>query len=170
MCVSVRCSVTCLFYSSVYLPVKSRAAQSMPPCGRETRQALSFTEAGNWTWHQENARHYQLQKEILPKDKHNKVGHCQHINWKPFQGVWIRVLNFCTGGSVFMSNFSVCWKTSKPWASKRLKSKGLISGKTPWEERGWRVFHWALSIVSLQPRCTLHCPPSKRTENKIQVK
>lgn len=72
------CSVTCLFYS-VYLPPKSRAAQGMPQRGRETRQPAPFTAVGNGTWHQENTRRYQLQKEIRPKDKHNKVSRCQRI-------------------------------------------------------------------------------------------
>lgn len=149
VCVCVCCSVPCLFYSSVYLPPKSQAAQSMPQCGRETRRPVSFTKVGNWTWHQENARRYRLQKEILPKDKHNKVSHCQRIKWKPFQGVWIRVLNFCTCWSVFMSDFSVRWKTFKPWASKGLKSKGLMSGKMPWgKKRGWHIYHGIMSIVS----------------------
>lgn len=145
MCVCVCCSVVCLFSFSLYLLLRSRAAQSMPRCGRGTRQPLLFTGAGNWTWHQEKARRYQLQEEIVPKDKRNKVGHCQHIKWEPFQGVWIRDLNFCTGWSVFMSKFSVCWKASRAWASKRLKSKGLMSAKMPWEESCW-------------PSSTGHCP------------
>lgn len=125
VCVCLCCWATCLFYSSVYLPRKSRPALHMAQPGRGTGQPGSFTEAGISTWHRENPRHYQLQEEILPKDKHNKVSHCQRIKLKPFQGGWIRGLNFCTGWSVFMSHFSGSWKTSKPWASKRLKIKRI---------------------------------------------
>lgn len=86
VCVCVCCWVTCLFYSSLYLPRKSRPALHMAQPGRGSPQPGSFTEAGNSTWHRENPRHYQLQKEILPKDKQSKVTHCQHIKLKAFPG------------------------------------------------------------------------------------
>lgn len=144
----------CLFYSSVYLPSKSYIAQSMPQCGNEMWETVSFTKTGNWIWHQENARLYQIQSEILPKDKHTEVRHCQCIQWKFTPGIWIRVLNFCTGWRACVPDSCVCWKASKLQASKKLKSKGLMSSKKkkkkrPWETKTCVNFHWVLPILGL---------------------